>query len=150
MNMSNMDGLKKVIENKAREKVQKGVSKIADELTVTALTSVMGFYGHYTPISYKRHGGLYSSFRRFYRNPHNTIYYGGVEILPSAGDYKVSGDYITELAYSGHHGNIEALGGIAYPNRPIKNYPPVMPLSPGEILERKKESIIAHIGDYFE
>lgn len=146
-------GLQEAINNVAKEKMRNAASKIADELTKFAEHAIIGFYDHYQPKRYKRHGGLSSAFSRYYRNPHNTIYYGGVEILPSKGSYsgwqnhsKISVDpnFISKLSiYFGMHGNV-----AAFPHPPV-NVPPMMHPSPLDLINKKRDEIVDGIDSYF-
>lgn len=60
-------------------------SEIADELTESALFAMGAFYSDYSPEKYSRHyyNFMNRSFRRYYSNPHNKIFRGGVEYTPS-------------------------------------------------------------------
>ena len=59
-----------------------------DELTLAATNAMGAFYGDYTPKRYKRHyyNFMENAFRKYYSNPHNTIFRGGVELTPGALD----------------------------------------------------------------
>lgn len=147
-----IQGLKEALEEIVRERVQKAASKIADELTVEAGFSIVRFYTHYSPIYYRGQGGLSDTYTRYYRNPHNVIYYGGVELHPGSGSYSgwsggrkvsVGSDFVSALAvFNGMHGNVEA-----FPHA-IKNVPPRMPQSPFELVNKKKDEIINNIDSY--
>ena len=60
--------------------------QISDEMIEEYQYVIDRFYSEYTPEHYKRHSakgmipGLMKTFRKQYKNPHNTIYYGGIEI----------------------------------------------------------------------
>lgn len=144
-----IDGLREALEGILRERVKGAATKIADELTKFAEHSILGFYDHYQPVKYRRQGGLRGSYVRYYRNPHNKIYHGGVEIQPGSGSYtsrsglSVSSEWITALAvFNGMHGNVEA-----FPRIP-KTVPPRMTPPPFELIEKKRDEIIGNIDSY--
>lgn len=86
--------------------------KISDELADEYQYIIDKFYNEYTPKRYKRHSskglqpGLMKTFRRYYKNPHNTIYYGGIEINSDDmyNDYRDSKDKVLNSFLSGYHG----------------------------------------------
>lgn len=122
-------------------------TQVRDEMFETAKGAIDDFYEHYpNPIKYNRNKYNFKkkSFIKYYKNPHNTIVRGGIELTPDKIDniYGVDPTYVFDLVYSGHHGNVEAFPHSIY------NIPPVMSPSPMEILEDKKQYIIDHIGNY--
>ena len=60
--------------------------KISDEMANEYQYVIDRFYSEYDPEYYVRHSargmrpGLEKTFKKYYKNPHNTIYYGGIEI----------------------------------------------------------------------
>ena len=58
------------------------VGKIRDELTEEARTAIELFYESYSPVYYNRHYENFRkrSFKKYYANPHNQVYYGGVQL----------------------------------------------------------------------
>lgn len=129
-------------------------SQIADDLTDTARLAMDDFYAHYSPIYYRhRQGGIKNTFKRYYKNPHNSIWTAGVELIPGSGKYTgwhdghrvtVETDYVSALAvFNGMHGNVEA-----FPHE-IHNIPPRMDESPFKIIENKRDEIVSHIQRYF-
>ena len=46
--------------------------------------AIWSFYADYTPVKYVRHyyNFLKNSYIKYYKNPHNKIIYGGVELSP--------------------------------------------------------------------
>ena len=146
-----ISGLRDEIVKIVQTKVQKAASKIADELTQEARNAISDFYNHYpNPVLYKRQGGLNSSYKRFYRNPHGTVYRGGVELMPGSGSYHscisreaVGSDFVSALAiFNGEHGNVQALPYS------VNTIPPVMSPSPYEKIEEKRNAILMNIYDY--
>ena len=146
-------GFKEALTNILRNKTRIATSKIANELTEFTNHAILGFYDHYQPTRYKRQGGLSGAFARYYRNPHNTIYHGGVEILPSKGSYTgwrehhkigVDSSFITQLAiFNGMHGNV-----AAFPHPPL-NIPQKMLPTPYKLITKKRDDIVKNIDSYF-
>lgn len=87
---SSMDftGLEKDLRRYANNVCRYAASEIADEMTEKALLSIAAFYSDYSPSKYQRHyyNFMNNSFRRYYSNPHNKIYRGGIELTPDAMD----------------------------------------------------------------
>ena len=70
---------------------------------------INNFYNEYTPKYYQRHnpGGLYKTYQRYYKNPHNRIYYGGIEITEDKmyDDYHNSRIDVLNSFLNGYHGH---------------------------------------------
>ena len=91
MNVSNfkmdfMDALKSDM-NMLRHALSSNLAhKISDEMAEEYQYVIERFYSEYSPKHYVRHSdrgmtpGLNKTFKKYYKNPHNTIYYGGIEI----------------------------------------------------------------------
>lgn len=145
-----LSGVEDALLNILRQKAQKAASKIATELTNEAKLAIEEFYGDYSPVIYKRQGGLKGTYKRYYRNPHGKIYHGGVELIPGTGSYSsvvsgksVGSDFISALAvFNGMHGNVEAL-----PFK-VNVIPPRMSPTPYEKIRIKKDIILMNIYDY--
>lgn len=80
-----------------------------DELTLAATNAMGEFYGDYTPNQYKRHyyNFMEYAFRKYYSNPHNSIFRGGVELTPNLlkDIYAESTDKVYEDVFiEGYHG----------------------------------------------
>lgn len=131
--------------------VSKQMAKyIREEMLISAYQSIMAFYSDYKPLSYKRHyyNFLENSFRGYYKNPHNQIIRGGIELTPymmddiykGSDDYKKKGgnitDYVFNLVYSGYHGNISMMN---------RGDTPRMDPSPLKIILDKRDELIKHI-----
>lgn len=120
--------------------------QVRDELYETARYAIDEFYNDYIPLSYRRHyyNFINKSLFKYYKNPHNSIIRGGVELSPDQMDdlYRAEKEYVFDLVYHGFHGNVEAL-----PNS-ISNIPPVMNPSPLDILYDKRDYLINNINDY--
>ena len=86
--------------------------KIADEMAEEYQYVIDRFYSEYTPEHYRRHSargmtpGLMKTFKKHYKNPHNTIYYGGIEINSEDmyKDYHDSNEEVLSSFLSGYHG----------------------------------------------
>lgn len=145
------------IEQEVKDKARQAVSRIANEMTQEAEFQILKFYSSYSPSMYKNQFGLRGSYKRYYRNPHNTIYYGGVELQPSSGSYRanylpghpsISSEYISDLAYEGRHGATEQFPKWVLSH--INTIPPVMSPSPKDALEKKIKDIEGNIDKYFD
>ena len=90
--------------------------KISDEMTQEYQYVIDRFYGEYDPEHYVRHAdrgmrpGLNKTFRKSYKNPHNTIYYGGLEITSDNmyDDYRDSKEKVLSSFLAGYHGRPSA------------------------------------------
>lgn len=86
--------------------------KISDEMADEYQYIIERFYGEYKPEHYKRHSarglmpGLNKTFKKYYKNPHNVIYYGGIEIDSEKmyNDYHDSKDEVLDSFLAGYHG----------------------------------------------
>lgn len=120
--------------------------QVRDELYETARYAIEEFYNDYSPLYYKRHFYNFKekSFFKYYKNPHNSIIRGGIELSSEQMDdiYRAETEYVFDLVYHGFHGNVEALP------RSISNIPPVMNPSPLDILYDKRDYLIENIDDY--
>lgn len=136
--------------------VSSAAKRVADEMEEAAKLAIETFYGSYGPSMYgRRVWNLTSnSHKRYYRN-HGTHASGGVQLTPEnmASIYpsvfntkSMPGDYIFDLAYSGRHGNTEALRQVI-PNAAI---PPVMSPSPMELVEKKQSEIAGKGSSYVD
>lgn len=150
-----IDEQKRLLEEKAR----KATSRIADDLTKEANRAIDEFYS-WSPRRYKRQEAIrkINKPKRYYRNPHNTIYRGGVELPASTGgsyhaNYlpghpAVSDEYIADLFYAGRHGATECFPRWVLNH--IRNMPPTMSPSPIEMIETKYNEISNNLANYFE
>ena len=135
--------------------VSKQLAKqVRQEMLEAAQTAIIKFYTSWSPEKYKRHyyNFMENSFRGYYKNPHNQIIRGGVELTPYLMDdiykgsskYKEAGGDITEyvfnLVYSGYHGNIPMLGKGGYV---VRTEP-----TPLEIIIKKRNYIVENIKTY--
>ena len=137
------DQIKKAIDNQLKEKMRNAASYIANALTNEAHMAISMFYGHYSPVIYKRSGALTNSYKRYYKNPHNTIYHAGVEIKPDGGSYRIDSDFVTaQTWFYGKHGNWEAVN----PNASI---PPIMSPTPYQYLLMKRDHVLQSLQSYF-
>ena len=86
--------------------------KISDEMAREYQYVIDKFYSEYDPEYYKRHSsrgmtpGLNKTYKKYYKNPHNTIYYGGIEITSDYmyDDYHDSKDAVLSSFLNGYHG----------------------------------------------
>lgn len=101
--------------------------KISDEMAQEYQYVIDKFYSEYSPEYYKRHTergmkpGLNKTFKKYYKNPHNTIYYGGIEITSDNmyDDYHDSGEKVLSSFLDGYHGRPSA--GIESSLHPYKH-----------------------------
>lgn len=116
-------------------------SAVADELMTEADNVIQEFYADYTPQYYQRHFYNFenNSYLRYYSNPHNTIFRGGVELTPDALDniYNYPGSGVFASVYAGYHG------------LPLGSTPVMFP-SPMNRLYMKQEEIIKNIDQYID
>ena len=90
--------------------------KIADEMAEEYQYVIERFYSEYDPEYYVRHSkrgmnpGLNKTFKKYYKNPHNTIYYGGIEITSDNmyNDYRDSKEKVLNSFLDGYHGRPSA------------------------------------------
>ena len=90
--------------------------KISDEMAEEYQYVIERFYSEYDPEYYVRHSqrgmkpGLTKTFKKYYKNPHNTIYYGGIEILADRmyNDYRDSKEKVLSSFLNGYHGRPSA------------------------------------------
>ena len=90
--------------------------KISDEMAKEYQYVIDRFYSEYDPEYYVRHSkrgmrpGLEKTYRKYYTNKHNSIYYGGIEISPDRmyDDYRDSKEDVLSSFLSGYHGRPSA------------------------------------------
>lgn len=90
--------------------------QISDKMEQEYQYVIERFYSEYQPESYKRHSergyepGLNKTFKKYYKNPHNTIYYGGIEIADDNmyDDYHDSPSSVLSSFLNGYHGRASA------------------------------------------
>lgn len=121
-------------------------SQVRDEMYKEAQFAIDAFYNDYEPLYYKRHFYNFkkNSFKKYYKNPHNSIVRGGVELTPYEMDdlYRLETEYVFSLVYVGYHGN-----AAIFPHN-VSNIPPIMSPSPLEMLLDKRDHIVGNIGNY--
>ena len=118
------------------------VEEVKNELTETAFNAITRFYTSWTPKSYNRHyfNFMNYSFKGYYKNPHNSIVRGGVELTP----YRMRNIYedptqeVFDLVYHGYHG----MASITSPNVPV------MSPSPIELIYLRRNNIVKNISMY--
>lgn len=101
--------------------------KISDEMAQEYQYVIDRFYSEYTPDYYTRHSergmmpGLNKTFKKYYKNPHSTIYYGGIEITSDNmyDDYRDPKDIVLSSFLNGYHGRPSA--GIESSLHPYKH-----------------------------
>lgn len=70
------------LEKQAQKKASKLAHEAQERLTDHYLSLIDWFYVGYQPVEYLRDFNLYNSYKKFYKNSHGTIMYGGVEVTP--------------------------------------------------------------------
>ena len=121
-------------------------TQVRDEMNETANQAIEDFYDDYTPLFYRRHryNFMENSFVKYYKNPHNSIIRGGVELTPYNLDdiYRADTEYVFNLVYLGYHGNVNML-----PRR-VSNVPHIMSPNPLDILLDKRDYLVKNIKNY--
>ena len=121
----------------------KGIAqKVKEELIQTAFNAIVRFYTSWSPKYYERHyyNFMDYSFKGYYKNPHNMIVRGGVELTP----YRMRDIYedptqeVFDLVYQGFHG----MAGITNPNIPRMNPSPI------QLLYLRRDNIVKNISIY--
>ena len=90
--------------------------KISDEMAKEYQYVIDRFYSEYDPEYYVRHSergmkpGLNKTYKKYYTNKHNSIYYGGIEISPDRmyDDYRDSKEKVLSSFLNGYHGRPSA------------------------------------------
>ena len=90
--------------------------QISDKMAEEYQYVIDRFYSEYNPEYYVRHSergmnpGLNKTFKKYYKNPHNTIYYGGIEITSDNmyDDYRDSKEKVLSSFLAGYHGRPSA------------------------------------------
>lgn len=137
---------------------------VRDEMYESSIFAIESFYADYTPEagnvstsynwkyvtptgtpkSYKRHytNFLTKSFSKYYKNPHNSIVYGGIYLSPEKMEdyYQDNTEEVFDMVYHGYHG---VSSGFDNPKRFTST--PVMSPSPLEIIEQKFQKILKNI-----
>lgn len=110
--MDFMDALKNDVKMLRHSLSSSLAHKISDEMAKEYQYVIDRFYSEYNPEYYTRHAergmtpGLEKTFRRYYTNKHNSIYYGGIEITSDNmyDDYRDSKDKVLSSFLNGYHG----------------------------------------------
>lgn len=121
MNVTNfkmdfMDALKSDVKMLSHSLSSSLAHKISDEMAQEYQYVIDRFYSEYNPEHYRRHAdrgmrpGLEKTFKKYYKNPHNTIYYGGIEITSDNmyNDYHDSKEKVLSSFLNGYHGRPSA------------------------------------------
>ena len=90
--------------------------KISDAMAEEYQYVIDKFYSEYDPEYYVRHSergmkpGLNKTYKKYYTNKHNSIYYGGIEISPDRmyDDYRDSKEKVLSSFLDGYHGRPSA------------------------------------------
>ena len=101
--------------------------QISDKMAEEYQYVIDRFYSEHDPKHYTRHAdrgmtpGLQKTFKKYYKNPHNTIYYGGIEISSDYmyNDYHDSSEEVLSSFLSGYHGR--EIAGIKSSLLPYKH-----------------------------
>ena len=111
-----MDTLKNDVKMLSHSLSSSLAHKISDEMAQEYEYVIDRFYNEYSPEHYVRHSdrgmspGLNKTFKKYYKNPHNTIYYGGIEISEDRmyDDYRDSKEKVLNSFLNGYHGRPSA------------------------------------------
>lgn len=99
-------------ERAGREKAKELAIDAREKLTREYISVVSRFYNDYSPTYYHRVWGLYDSFTKHYKNPHNSIYRGGIALTQdgirvnsSSGiEKETKSQYAFDAFLKGYHG----------------------------------------------
>lgn len=109
-----------------------------------AASAIEAFYNSYTPISYHRHYWNFrqNSYTGYYKNPHNSVIYGGIRLTPEEirDIYRADTNTVFNGFMAGMHGNIMMVGSPE-----ITNIPPMMVVSPLERMLDARDYYVDHI-----
>lgn len=153
-----ISGLEDYIKKKVQEIGRITAGKIRDDLTEEAKIAIQAFYDDYSPKYYHRHYYNFkkNSFKKYYANPHNKIYYGGVELTPEALDdlYQDNTEQVFDSVYAGFHGVASMIGegyySIGQTPQKFALVPRRMSPSPMQRLLDKRDYIEKNIQDYLD
>lgn len=94
--------------NKYAKNVAKNMAiAVKEDIAKRYVYLIDTFYTEYTPEYYVRVHGLYNSFKKFYKNLHNSVFYGGIEISDTKmldDNYKAEKATVLASFLSGYHG----------------------------------------------
>jgi len=151
-----ISALDEQIKNYVNSVASKTAGIIADDLTDEASSSISDFYNDYEPKYYRRHyyNLKENGFRRYYRNPHNTIFYGGVELTPEKMDdlYNAPPEQVFNTVMDGFHGvaSMISSGNADMGFVRQTTFVPRMIPSPMDMLLDKRQYIEKNIDKYIE
>ena len=114
--MDFMDALKSDVKMLSHSLSSNLAHKISDEMAREYQYVIDRFYSEYDPEYYVRHSergmrpGLIKTFKKYYTNKHNSIYYGGIEITSDNmyDDYRDSKEKVLSSFLDGYHGRPSA------------------------------------------
>lgn len=140
-----VEALRRDIQRYANNVCRYAASEIADDLTEAAKLAIQAFYDDYTPVKYHRHFWNFRSnaYRRYYSNPHNRIYRGGVELTPSEMADIYQRKYSTEEVY----GSVMEIG--SHGPEMYTTVPP-MSKSPIQLIIEKRDDMLKNIDLYVD
>lgn len=145
-------GLKKDLEKYTVSICKELANKTYEELEDAHQIGMSEFYADYSPIRYKRHyyNFMGKVYKKYYKNPHNKIIYGGIQFSPDFLDRIYRGKFrddegnkvvvdTTDLVYDlvflqGRHGGI--------------NYGIPTSVPPIQFVEQRQKSIIRNINTF--
>ena len=122
-----LNGLKSDMKQMSHAVSSELAHQISDTMVQEYLYVIDRFYSEYDPEHYMRHAdrgmrpGLQKTFKKYYKNPHNTIYYGGIEISNDKmyDDYHDPNDKVLSSFLEGYHGR--SIAGIKSSLLPYKH-----------------------------
>lgn len=142
------DDLKDDLKRYSGEVCKSLATRTRDTLYEISQMAIEAFYDDYDPVSYRRHYYNFrnNSFSKLYKNPHNSVFRGGVLLSYEDMDniYQDSTQEVFDLVYAGIHG---VAGGFVSP-KSFSRIPPVMNPSPLEMIRIKQKHIVDNIEDY--
>lgn len=150
MSQIDISSLSAYLEQYTKNILRITAASIRDELAETASSSLVAFYEHYTPRYYKRHyyNFLEYSYKKYYSNPHGTVYRGGIELTPDVmkNIYTIDTEQVFDTVFAGFHG---VASTHMYPEGTAHQFvPPRMSPSPMEIILNKQKNIKNNIQQY--
>lgn len=122
--------------------------KARDDLFKEAQTAIAAFYASYDPDYYHRHYWNFEkrSFKKYYSNKHNVVFYGGVELTPQnmQSIYQDSVQEVFDTVFAGFHGP----AGMFVSPKTFSTIPPRMTPSPMQRLLKRREMILKNKSKY--
>ena len=140
--------------NSIEEKLKRYSKEIAKNMAIEvrerlyeeAISCILIYYSGWEPEYYKRHyyNLTIDSYEKYYSNPHNTVYRGGVKLSPNGMSdiYRLSTQEVFNMGWftGEHYHGIKGVPGV-------KIIDHITSPTPYELLEKKKQEILDNIDE---